>query len=85
MKQKKKASGSGGMGLVLMGVKKAFDKTKDSKEVRKDRVKYVSKEKIEYREYCKDDVLSTLGQYLNILSQEIATISAKVVDIDIGY
>ncbi|GHT66543.1 hypothetical protein AGMMS49556_07580 [Endomicrobiia bacterium] len=37
MKQKKKAGGSGGMGLVLMGVKKTFDKTKDSKEVRKDR------------------------------------------------
>ncbi|GHT70184.1 hypothetical protein AGMMS49950_04590 [Endomicrobiia bacterium] len=37
MKQKKKACGSDGMGLVLMGVKKAFDKTKDSKEERKDR------------------------------------------------
>ncbi|GHU39586.1 hypothetical protein AGMMS50256_39530 [Betaproteobacteria bacterium] len=38
MKQKKKACGSGGMGLVLMGVKKGtFDKTKDSKEERKDR------------------------------------------------
>ncbi|GHT64784.1 hypothetical protein AGMMS50222_04940 [Endomicrobiia bacterium] len=45
----------------------------------------VSKEKIEYREYCKDDVLNTLGQYPNILSQETATMSAKVVDIDIGY
>ncbi|GHT65900.1 hypothetical protein AGMMS49556_06320 [Endomicrobiia bacterium] len=37
MKKKKKAGGSGGMGLVLIGVKKAFDKTKDSKEERKDR------------------------------------------------
>ncbi|GHT74448.1 hypothetical protein AGMMS50222_03610 [Endomicrobiia bacterium] len=45
----------------------------------------MSKEKIEYREYCKDDVLNTLGQYLNILSQETVTMSAKVVDIDIGY
>ncbi|GHT71868.1 hypothetical protein AGMMS49950_09320 [Endomicrobiia bacterium] len=45
----------------------------------------VSKEKIEYREYCKDDVLNTLGQYPNILSQETVTMSAKVVDIDIGY
>ncbi|GHT70144.1 hypothetical protein AGMMS49950_04450 [Endomicrobiia bacterium] len=45
----------------------------------------MSKEKIEYREYCKDDVLNTLGQYLNILSLETATMSAKVVDIDIGY
>ncbi|GHT73908.1 hypothetical protein AGMMS50222_02190 [Endomicrobiia bacterium] len=45
----------------------------------------MSKEKIEYREYCKDDVLNTLGQYLNILSQETATMSAKVVDIDIEY
>ncbi|GHT73843.1 hypothetical protein AGMMS50222_02010 [Endomicrobiia bacterium] len=45
----------------------------------------MSKEKIEYREYCKDDVLNTLGQYLNILSQERVTMSAKVVDIDIGY
>ncbi|GHT67935.1 hypothetical protein AGMMS49556_09690 [Endomicrobiia bacterium] len=26
------SGGSGGMGLVLMGVKKAFDKTKDSRE-----------------------------------------------------
>ncbi|GHT58931.1 hypothetical protein AGMMS49950_01030 [Endomicrobiia bacterium] len=42
----------------------------------------MSKEKIEYREYCKDDVLSTLGQYPNILSLETATMSAKVVDID---
>ncbi|GHT66489.1 hypothetical protein AGMMS49556_07490 [Endomicrobiia bacterium] len=39
MKQKKKAGRSGVMGLVLMGVKKAFDKTKDSKEERKDRRK----------------------------------------------
>ncbi|GHT60652.1 hypothetical protein AGMMS50222_01520 [Endomicrobiia bacterium] len=40
MKQKKKACGSGGMGLVLMGVKKGtFDKTKNSKEERKDRVR----------------------------------------------
>ncbi|GHT59018.1 hypothetical protein AGMMS49531_02200 [Endomicrobiia bacterium] len=45
----------------------------------------MSKEKIEYREYCKDDVLNTLGQYLNILSQETVTMSAKVVDIDIEY
>ncbi|GHT62172.1 hypothetical protein AGMMS50222_05770 [Endomicrobiia bacterium] len=37
MKQKKKACGSGGMGLVLMGVKKAFDKTKDSKKKRKEK------------------------------------------------
>ncbi|GHT77510.1 hypothetical protein AGMMS50222_10970 [Endomicrobiia bacterium] len=38
MKQKKKACGSGGMGLVLMKAKKVtFDKTKDSKEERKDR------------------------------------------------
>ncbi|GHT60526.1 hypothetical protein AGMMS50222_04610 [Endomicrobiia bacterium] len=44
-----------------------------------------SKEKIEYREYCKDDVLSTLEQYPNILSQETVTMSAKVVNIDIGY
>ncbi|GHT59282.1 hypothetical protein AGMMS49531_02960 [Endomicrobiia bacterium] len=39
----------------------------------------MSKEKIEYRGYCKDDVLNTLGQYLNILSLEPVTISAKVV------
>ncbi|GHT60364.1 hypothetical protein AGMMS50222_05360 [Endomicrobiia bacterium] len=39
MKQKKKAGVSDRMGLVLMGVKKAFDKTKDSKDVRKDRGK----------------------------------------------
>ncbi|GHT71909.1 hypothetical protein AGMMS49950_09490 [Endomicrobiia bacterium] len=45
----------------------------------------MSKEKIEYREYCKDDVLNSLGQYPNILSLETATMSAKVVDIDIGY
>ncbi|GHT52918.1 hypothetical protein AGMMS50233_08150 [Endomicrobiia bacterium] len=36
MKQKKKAGGSDGMGLILMGVKKGtFDKTKDSKEQEK--------------------------------------------------
>ncbi|GHV96805.1 hypothetical protein AGMMS50293_31250 [Spirochaetia bacterium] len=45
----------------------------------------MSKEKIEHREDSKDNVLNTLGQYLNILSQETATMSAKVVDIDIGY
>ncbi|GHT60909.1 hypothetical protein AGMMS49531_07290 [Endomicrobiia bacterium] len=45
----------------------------------------MSKEKIEYGEYCKDDVLSTLGQYPNILSQETVTMLAKVVNIDIGY
>ncbi|GHT71498.1 hypothetical protein AGMMS49950_08220 [Endomicrobiia bacterium] len=45
----------------------------------------MSKEKIEYREYSKDDVLNTLGQCLNILSQERVTMSAKVVNIDIGY
>ncbi|GHT69790.1 hypothetical protein AGMMS49950_03260 [Endomicrobiia bacterium] len=37
MKQKKKAGGLGEMSLVLMRVKKAFDKTKDSKEERKNR------------------------------------------------
>ncbi|GHT65532.1 hypothetical protein AGMMS50222_09450 [Endomicrobiia bacterium] len=37
MKQKKKACGSDEIGLGLIGVKKAFDKTKDSKEERKDR------------------------------------------------
>ncbi|GHT67862.1 hypothetical protein AGMMS50222_10440 [Endomicrobiia bacterium] len=41
----------------------------------------MSKEKIEYSKDSKDDVLNTLGQYLNILSQEIATMSAKVVPI----
>ncbi|GHT35390.1 hypothetical protein AGMMS49592_5650 [Endomicrobiia bacterium] len=40
MKQKKKAGGSGGMDLGLMGVKKeTFDKTKDNKEERKKRRK----------------------------------------------
>ncbi|GHT58681.1 hypothetical protein AGMMS49531_01250 [Endomicrobiia bacterium] len=45
----------------------------------------MSKEKIEHREDSKDNVLNTLGQYLNILSQETVTMSAKVVGIDIGY
>ncbi|GHT60426.1 hypothetical protein AGMMS49950_10170 [Endomicrobiia bacterium] len=45
----------------------------------------MSKEKIEYREYCKDDVLSTLGQYPNILSQETVTMSVKAVCRTIGH
>ncbi|GHT50684.1 hypothetical protein AGMMS49990_03530 [Endomicrobiia bacterium] len=60
MKQKKKADRSNGMGLVLMKAKKVtFDKTvriARSKKRKKRGGEWVSKEKIEYREYYRDDV-----------------------------
>ncbi|GHT54015.1 hypothetical protein AGMMS50233_01160 [Endomicrobiia bacterium] len=58
MKQKKKAGGSDGMGLILMGVKKGtFDKTvRIARSKKRKRGSRRSKEKIEYREDGKDDV-----------------------------
>ncbi|GHT71992.1 hypothetical protein AGMMS49950_09790 [Endomicrobiia bacterium] len=58
MKQKKKACGSGGMGLVLIGVKEAFDKT-----VRIAR----SKKKKEEGWQSISDQSNTLKKYINDL------------------
>ncbi|GHT56213.1 hypothetical protein AGMMS50233_07540 [Endomicrobiia bacterium] len=58
MKQKKKAGGSDGIGLILMGVKKGtFDKTvRIARSKKRKRGSRRSKEKIEYSKDSKDDV-----------------------------
>ncbi|GHT74795.1 hypothetical protein AGMMS50222_04580 [Endomicrobiia bacterium] len=72
---------SGGMGLVLMGVKKTFDKTKDSRERRKEK----EEGRRAKRKLSIEKMVKMMFEYFRAIPEHIVTRNSYNVSKSCGY